>query len=170
MTGDNRNVSRYTKDEEKRVKALYEQDAVEYYKMCHECGISEDRIEDPGLYNTGKLETERKTKISALEEKAAIPAKSLAPRIIDGERAIKFNYKRFEYLIDKLSHSYGHISLSQDKDIGIKTEILKSCGYNYLTIGPNLVVKIEDAKSDRIGAVYLNQFNQLRKRKSQGDD
>lgn len=162
-----RKLSRYERKEEQRVKSLYEGDALKYFELCNECGIPLEQIERQGLYNIGETEAEKRKKISELEMKAAISAKTSHSIMIDGKRAIKFNYERFGCLIKKSRRNYGHVSLSKNADIGIKVGILKNCGYSYLTIAPGLVVKIEDAKHDRISAVYANQYNQWMKRNQQ---
>jgi hypothetical protein len=142
-------VTRYAREENERVRALREGNAAGYYRGCNECGIPRDKAESPELYDVGEVEASPVAARagSALEKKAELKS----------ELKVEFNWTEFEIAIHDYKTMYGEIKLSASREIDIKRNILKRCGYRYLKSRDGLE-NIDNVEPRRIIAVFASQY------------
>ena len=146
-----------------RVKALEEQDAKSYSRLCSDLGLSRDSVEDKYLYDAGAglqgVEDEYFQKLAEelIEDRESLKPKKRKGRKVKPENQMKYNL--LAEAAEKERINVDNIFVDTEKKINHLRTIM---GYSGLRIGSGRgyesFVELDSAKPERVGEVYKQCF------------
>jgi hypothetical protein len=149
--------------EELRVRALEEQDAKTYSRLCSDLGLSLDSVEDRFLYEQGAgLEQVEEEYFQGLVEKLIEERESLKSKKRKGRKIKPENQIKYNLIVEAAEREGIDVDDIFANTSEKKEHLRKIMGYNGLRIGagfgPESSIPLNSAKPERVGEVYKQCF------------